>query len=1290
LGLAKYPKHLWKGVVQSMRKLLFGSFFTLLILATLHGQEFSGLAGVVLDKSGAAIADVEVALDNDQINIHLKTTTNDAGDYQFPRVTPGPGYKLTFSKTGFKKLEISDVSLGVALTTTRNATLEVGEVTQFIEVKASAAETLNTKDASIGNVLDTRALENLPSIFRENPSTLLGLQAGVTPDAGGGANRDGAVTGARTDQSNLTIDGIDVNDQAGGFAFTTVGNAPIESIEEFRVTTANGIATDGRSAGGQIQLVTKSGTNDFHGSAYEFNRTAATAANDFFNNSAKIARPALTRNQFGGSVGGPVRKDRLFFFFNYEGRRDTSQSAQARTVPLDHVRTGGLAYVNNRNDAQGSPCNEFARLNDPVTAQCITILTAAQVAALDPCSMSGNPCAGTPGFTTVGADPALMTVITSRYPRANDLAGGDGINTGFFRFNAPFRVDHNTYVTRMDYKLNSKQSLFGKFNIVRESDTQVVQQFPGDPPAQLFQDRTYTYVIGHTWTINANNINTATFGVTHQFNNFPAGPNAFPTFPNEFTYGPYSGAFFDSFNIQSRTVPAPTIRDDYAMIHGKHTFELGMNLRPIRQKSSLTNDFNFINIGIGGNLSSLGPDGSSLRPADFVALGNNDPTARDEWDSAFTFLLGRFAFQQTNFNYNVSLQFQPPGTGKRRNFHYNEYEFYGQDSWKMRNDLTLTYGLRWSYYGVPFEANGFETVPNVGLDQLFSARVRNGANGDSSNPPLLTYDLGGPANHAKGYYSPTWTNFGPRLGLAWNPSFKSGLLNSVFGDRKTTVRVGGSIVYDRVAGTVSFVADQLSFLFQNNASKLFGQTDPTASLQTDPRFTSLTTPPVAVVPPVITRPITPFVDPITGFPFGEQQDQFIYAVDPKFKTPYEHVFGLSVQRQLPADTLLEIDYVGRLGRRLFAQSDAAQIVDFKDPASGQGLIAAFNNIATAERAGTPPASIPTQPFFENQFQQATGASCTDFFGAPCTFIYASFLPGFFDNGDISDFLVTLNGAGFINPNIGLAGQAASIAYVSSKSSSNYNGLLVVLRKRMSHGLQMDFDYAFSHSIDNTSSVVNVVFTGFVCDLRNLRICRGNSDFDATHIVSSNWLYDLPFGHKGYIGRNSPGWADRIIGDWSVSGIWSWHTGFAASTATGSFPVGNFFAAINFDGVPAVFNGNTSALASKIHEEGGNLQYFVSQANARSAFSFPLGGQIGNRNNLRGPGYWTVDLLVKKDIKMPWSERQKLQFYAEAFNAFNHENFADPNTNISSGAFGALTATRGGGARQMQFALRYAF
>jgi hypothetical protein len=1249
----------------------------LLTVLSVRAQEVSGLTGVVLDKSGSAVGGVSVALDNAKTGLHQETTTNEQGGYQFLRVPPGQGYKLTFVKDGFRKLELSDVALGVETTSTRNVTLEVGQVTQTVEVQASAAETLNTTDASVGNVLDIRTLRDLPSLIRETPATLLGLQAGVVANSGGNANQSGAVTGSRTDQGNVTIDGIDVNDQAGGFAFATVGNAPIDSVQEFRATTANAEAYDGRSGGAEIQLVTKSGTNDFHGAAYEYNRTAATAANDFFNNSAGVARPALTRNQFGADVGGPIKKDKLFFFFNFEGRRDASQSAVAQTVPLANVRAGGINYINSN-----PGCTDSARLNDPATASCITQLPATSTTGP---SVQGFDPLG------IGDDTALLSIL-NKDPAANDLTGGDGVNTGLFRFNAPVVVDHNTYVGRVDYKISSKQSLFGRFNVVRENDTQAVQQFPGDPTTQLFVDRSWAFVLGHTWTINANNINSATFGITQQYNDFPAGTGAFPTFPNEFTFGPFATPFAPGVSTQGRTVPVPTIRDDYTWIHGNHTYQFGTNIRPIHQKSNLTESYNFLGIGIGGNLGSLGPSGSPLRPSDILET----LTQRDEWDSTFTTLLGRYADQDTNFIYNKSLQPQPAGATAVRDFHYNEAEFYFADNWRVRNDLTISYGLRWSYYGVPFESNGFETVSSVGLDALFAARVQNGQLGVSGPgaAPLLSYSLGGPANNGPGYYKPDYKNFGPRLGIAWNPSFKDGLLKSVFGDRKTTVRLGGSIVYDRISGTVSFLADQNSFLFQNSSSTIFGQADPVASLMTDPRFTSLTALPASVVAPVVTSPTTPFAS--GGVPFGVNEDQFIYAVDPNFKNPYEDVFGVGIQRELPGNTLLEIDYVGRLGRRLFAQSDAAQLVDFKDPASGQGLIAAFNKIATEVRGGANPSTLPESQFFQNQMLGVTGApSCqaiSEFFFGPagstlnCASFLANAFSNYFSNGDITDFIVSMNNFGIIAPNIGIDGQAASIGYVSSKSSSSYNGMLVILRKKFSNGLQMDFNYTLSHSIDDLSSVVNTVTGGLICDLRNLRACRANSDFDATHIVSANWVYDLPFGHGRYIGRDMPGWANHVVGGWSLSGIWTWRTGFAMGTSTGSFPVSNYLG--GGSGSPAVLTGSTVGTGGNVHNENGALQFFANPTTVLEQFSNPLAGQSGSRNDLRGPGYWTVDAALLKNIRL--TERLGLQFRAEAFNMFNRENFNPPNTNINSSTFGVLSSTAGEGPRLMQIALRLEF
>ncbi|HLZ13754.1 MAG TPA: carboxypeptidase-like regulatory domain-containing protein [Candidatus Acidoferrum sp.] len=1249
-----------------MKKFLRVSGICLLVfvsfVASAAAQQVSGVTGVVTDSSGAAVPGVSVRLENTLTGFVAETTTSDTGVYIFAKVPPRGGYRLTFTKENFSKLSMGGLALGVGNTETFDAKLDVGQVSQTVEVKVGA-ETLNTTDASVGNVLDSQILHALPLLIRESPANLLGLQAGVVAgSASNGAfvdqNRSGAITGARTDQGNVTLDGIDVNDETASNAFATVGNAPIDSIQEYRTITANQDAQGGRSAGGQVLLTTKSGTNSFHGSAYEYNRTAATAANDFFNNRIGVKTPALTRNQFGGSIGGPIKKDKLFFFFNYEGRRDAQGLAVNRTVPLADVRNGQLGYVNNGNDANGNPCRAVganaARLNNPVTAQCVTILSATQVAGFDP--------------QGVGADAALESVINSRYPVANDLTAGDGINTGLFRFNAPFRRDHNTYVGRIDYKINSKQTLFGRFNIVRTNDTQTPAQFLGDPVTATAQDHDYAFVIGHTWTINSNNINSLTFGITRQSINFPVNPGVLQAFPNITTYGPYSGAF-PGISSQSRNVPVPTGRDDYTWVKGKHQMSFGVNIRPVRQNTSLTNDFNFLSLGIGGNINSLGAQTingqpNPLRPNDIL----NSVTARREYDAAFPFLLGRFASQSTNFNYLQNLQAKAPGSGQSRDFAYNEFEGYWQDSWRPRNDLTITYGVRWSFDGVPYEVNGFETVPSIGADALFSARVLAGQQGNEANnaSPFLTYDIGGKANGTNGYYQPDLTNFGPRLGIAWNPSFKDGLLNKVFGDRKTVIRAGASQVFDHQAGAVTFIANQVGFLFDNNTQTTFGTGSPSNALATDPRFTGITNTPIPVVAPVQTRPVTPFVD-ANGVPSGEAQGQFIYAVDPNFKTPYENVITFGIQRELPKNIQLEVSYVGRFAHRLFVESDAAQIVDFKDPASGQGLINAFNSLAGQVRAGTP---VTNQPFFENQI------------GAGGTNLVSNFFGNLLQIGDLSDTVQALNSFGLLASNVGLDGQSPTIAYVSSKGSSSYNGLLTTVRKRFSNGLQMDFNYTYSHSIDNSSTVVNTVAGGLVCDLRDLRVCRGNSDFDAKHIFVSDWVYELPFGRSGYIGRNMPKWANEIVGGWSFSGIWSYRTGFAFGTTTGAFPVG-----FNFDS-PAILSGASSALSEGIHNQGNTLTFFKDTTAAQAAFTNPLGGQIGNRNDLRGPQFWNVDAALLKDFGLR-SEREKLTLRVEAYNLFNHENFQLPSTNINSGTFGQLTATQGS-ARQLQVALRFEF
>ena len=1246
-----------------MKKYLFT-----LILASLtfcfsaalaSAQNTSGVTGVVRDSTGAVVAGADVKLTDTKIGTEQTTKTNDQGVYSFSKVAPGQGYTLTFTAPGFQTLVINEVALGVGNIETHNAELTIGEVSGTVVVTASNEVTLNTTDASIGNVISERRLKELPIQIRNSPAALISLQPGVVGNNVGttSTNRVGSVTGSRADQGNITVDGIDANDQATGQFAATVGNAPIDAIQEFRAVSTNPSASEGRSSGGQVELVTKSGTNGFHGNVREYNRTAATAANSFFNNRSGIARPQLTRNQFGGSIGGPIVKDRLFFFFDYEGRRDAQGVSYLRVVPLDHWRNGSLGYLNST-----SGCSTGARLN--TTPQCITILSPAQVAALDP--------------QHTGASSGLLSFINSRYPHANDLTAGDGINTGGFRFNAPSSRADNTYTTRIDYNMTSKQKVFGRFNIARRLQTDTVNsvaaQFPGDPETAQIVVRDYAWVVGHTWTLSPTLVNQATVGVSRSGLLFPN--NFAPASPNSFTFGMGLSAPFASISDQDRFVLVPTIRDDVTWTRGEHSFGFGGSFKPIDSKSGITNDFNFPTVGLGGLLGSLD---ASLRPSDIGA-----GTVRSgNYDSAFAFLLGRYAQIATNFNYNTSGTAFAPGTGKHRDYKYNETELYLQDNWRMRPNLTLNFGVRYHLYPAPYEKNGFQAGQDVGLNPLFDARAHNNATGTSGETvePLLAYDLIGKANNARDLYGMDWNNFAPRVGFAYSPTFKSGFLRKLFGDGLTSIRGGGSVVYDRPGGGITFIQDQVSYLFDNSATTQFPASSPTSALLNNPRFTGITTLPVQNVAPTITRPNTPFVD--DGFPFGLQTGEFNYAVDQNFRTPYSIQYSFGFQREMPGNFILEASYVGRQSRKLFAQADLAQVLNFKDPASGQQMLAAFNLLQAQVQAGLTGSAITRQPWFENQI----GAGGTSLMASNGT------LRQFVLRGDTSDAIQLLYANNLLDPNVGMSAQFGTNIYISNQGASSYDGLLVSLRKRFSQGLQFDFNYTWSHALDNGSSVVNTVSGGLVCDMTNLRVCRGNSDFDIRHLINANFIYELPFGRGQTFLKDSSGWVNQIIGGWEVSGIATARTGLPFSTTTTAFPVG-----FNFNSPAAQNLRNIPALRESIHDDptNGTIQFFANPSTVFNSASpttgvlrFPHHGEIGNRNFLVGPGFWNLDTALLKTFKMPWSENHTFQLRWETFNLFNHNSFANPAAGITGTTFGTITSSASA-PREMQFAFRYSF
>ena len=299
-----------------MRNLAVTLFLLAVVLVapmTLHAQDVSAMTGVVTDSTGAALPGTTVTLTNSQTGVSYTQTSDGSGTYRFTNIPPGPGYSVGFVHAGFATSTVDNVYLNVAITRTQNAKLSVGE-RQTVEVSASnSGVTFNTTDASVGNNFDAKLLNDLPVQARDNPAALFTLQPGVT--------LNGAVTGARVDQDNVTLDGLDVNDFATGNAFVIVAKAPIDSIQEFRGITAGFPTNSGPGGGGQFQLVTKSGTNNFHGNINEYHRDVSTVANDWFNNNAGIARPKYIQNQFGGNVGGPIKHDKAFFFFDFNDSR---------------------------------------------------------------------------------------------------------------------------------------------------------------------------------------------------------------------------------------------------------------------------------------------------------------------------------------------------------------------------------------------------------------------------------------------------------------------------------------------------------------------------------------------------------------------------------------------------------------------------------------------------------------------------------------------------------------------------------------------------------------------------------------------------------------------------------------------------------------------------------------------------------------------------------------------------------------------------------------------------------
>jgi hypothetical protein len=1204
---------------------------TVLFATFAAAQDSASMTGVVADSSGAVIPGTLVVLSNSATGVTFSQTTDNRGSYRFLNVPPNPGYTATFKHDGFSEARVSDLTLNVSMTRTQNVTLVPGSV-ETVKVSAGGTEvSLNSSDASIGNNMSVDELNDLPVYDRTaGISTLFTQQPGVD-------SFQGAVTGARVDQTAVTVDGMDVNDFATGQTFIIVANAPVDSVEQFSGAIAGLVPALGTGSGGQFQLVTRSGNNRFHGNLNEYHRDTTTEANDWFDNIYGIPRTPLIRNQFGGSIGGPVLRNKLFFFFDLADSRTIQSASSEPIVPLAAFRNGTLNYINN-----GAGCGDSSRLN--TQPNCISTLSSAQVASLDPAG--------------IGFNQSVLSYIDARYPQANDLTQGDGVNTGGYRFTTPTPDIQSTYVGRGDYNLTPSQRVFGRLTITRRNAIEGLPEFPTDPVTHPFTDDSYGYVVSHVWTLGQNKVNQFYYGDTVSRYDFPDLFN--PTGNNQYSFTGLSGPF-TTFNGQKRRIPVPTVRDDFNWQHGAHSLTFGGTFKFVKTESNHISNFNFVEAGLTGyGLSSgLNP---SLRPPDIAQGGaaNTGNVAVNDYDQLFPTALGVIGEIATNYTYDNKGNALPLGSGGPTSYRFFETEAYLGDTWKATRNLTLSYGLRYQLYSVPYEVHGKESIGSpIDLITYIKDRISQSASGDTSNMGLPIYAevLGGKANHGPAMYGMSYKDFAPRVAFAYSP----------YNSRRTVINGSAGIVYDRtLINAVNFLQDQTSFLFFNQETNQFGASTVNASLATNPRLGSNLAYPASLnpAPAPVATPYTPFVDS-TGTPYGLALGQYAFEVSPTLKDPYSIALNAGVQQELPGHLIMKLNYVGRLGRRLLADADASQIIDVPDftGKSTQSLSGAFAGLTTQLRTG---GALTPQPWFEDVLAPGMGAAVG---AGNNTNLVADLAGQYAYKGDISDSLATLayytyyaGLTGFLPTNIGIPSQFGTNAYLTNMGSSNYHGLLLTLDKNISRGLRGELNYTWSHSIDNTSLSANANSlysgTGLICDILRPRACRGSSDFDVRQEMTANFIYDLPVGRgKNFLG-SSPRWVDEALGGWSFSGLPSYRTGLAVNAFSDAY-----IASFDND-APAIFTGNKGDLKVKVNTDRASHTVYAfaggaaGAAKVASEFRGPIGLEYGQRNLVRGPGAFFFDAGLAKTFPIV-REKVNLKFRADAFNLFNHENFGPP-------------------------------
>lgn len=1323
----------------------------LLFPTLLAAQGATGrIIGRISDPTGAVLSGVKITLSNQATGVSQEAQTNDSGDYSFVNIAPGT-YQASFELKGFKKNLQKDVILEVNQVLTLNSVLQIGGTQEVVDVTSEAPQ-VETTSTQLGAVINDRSVNELPLNTRDTYQ-FLQLQPGVTAQLGSsgslffGSDDPGSVSvnGGRTRANNFSVNGGDANDQ---FVNTPTIEPTPDAVEEFRVITNTFDAEYGRNSGSVVNVVTKSGTNKFHGNVYEYFRNTILDAKGY----PAPFTPQLNQNQFGGTFGGPIKKDRTFFFLSYEGRRiragDVGQlvavpagTPASATAAATGQFNGDFSGVGGFNSVLNTVYNPQTQMTvqapygiaSPFVAQvldgrpgCDTALNlgANGIANLTPDTVSGTPIIDwqtAPGISTVGAqsvfpngvipaacqDPVAANLLQRFVPAANSANGYEAVPVG--------TNNANQFTFRFDHRINDHQSFTAYYYFNDGTQLQPYNTFEQSganlPGFGNYNDLRYQqWNLTHTWTISNSLVNEAHFtymregelgflkpqstgavssfctgaATSYCFNGTsdssainsllassgtPPGKGGItPGLPSSLTGLPYvtigGGAEFG--NNWEGTLPQVgnsfQWTDGLTWIKGNHTFKFGAEVRRAR-----FDQYYYFDVNGYESFNNTGPNA--------ILPGDSDNYAE--------YLLGL-----------PDLYIQ--GSGQREDIRSTAVYPFVQDSWKVKPNLTLNYGLRWEFNpplvdiaghvetfrpgqnstvypcGITTSANYWETLTPNPVPNPTCANT-----GAEPTGLVVPGDPGVPAGLTSTYYKA----FAPRIGIAYSPNFSGGPLAALFGSNgKTSIRAGFGLFYNPIEELVAA---------QFGAEPPFGG----SSSLSDVFFN---TPFVGQGQVVNPNPFNGIINPVKGQPTDLSffRPILLYGdFEPHLRTQYTSQYNLTIQRELTNSMMLQIGYVGSQGHRLLASHDI-------NPSNPQTCLDIMSVAAESPNPITNPyvtsygSGANCAPTFEDS--QWTIGGLSPLATAPAGGFHVPYGP----NGPTvipagtSIQSVAPNGLNLVglrpysspncNPYTGGSCPADGIPVFTdifaedTIANSVYNALEMMLQKRFSHGLQFQAAYTFSKSIDDGSTFEETL------DPFNYRASRALSIYNAKQrfVISYDW--EIPT-------RRYSGLLHTVLNDWEVSGITQFQSGFPIrlDTADDNELINSFF-----------FLGTEAPSLVAPFQKLNPRNTLTNNALGISApgywfdpgdFQDPPLGQFNNgtqRTICCGPGLEDWDFSVHKKITL--SETKYFQFRAEIFNVFNRTNFSNPDGHFSDGPTEFGRITQAGDPRLFQFALKFFF